>query len=111
VVLVENVTFHTAGLRWFVSPRRTDVINGSYRISVHGENDASNSSNITIRTSFYSVPIAVDVRDFSVLLTQLDQDTTYMYSLGIISDTKTIDNAHQGSFRTSRYREWVLRIS
>ena len=110
---MENITFHTAAIRWFVTPTSTDVINGTYNITVRRENSTASSNTPGVRS--FSLPITANApatglmsRNFRVLLSGLEQDTAYAYTISIVSDHKTIPSAHQGSFRTARYCKWMF---
>ena len=116
MVYLENITFHTVAIHWIVTPGPSEAINGTYRVTVYRGGDASNYSTAledTIRSRVYSLPISINAteadrlgRTFHVSLVDLEQDTSYTYKIGIVSDVKTIENVQGGSFRTAKYREY-----
>ena len=110
---VNDVTFHTATLRWVVGDHNGPItVNGTYEISIMETTDHLNTSKVNTRNASLQINYTHGSQKkvyHSQLLT-LDQNTTYLYSISAISNVGTIETAATGTFRTYGYCECELTM-
>ena len=102
---VTNTTFHTASLLWVIAPYKQSIrINGTYEILLRKaiERDGFNSS-LEVSQNV-STGLAANNRVYNVHWSHLEEDVTYTYGIGIMSNVGAAESVAEGHFRTLRYR-------